>query len=167
MRAKRVVVSATGQSGNIASGFEDARDRAGHYASIVSNVGPIRKVAAVGESASLIGTQLPDVAVNQQVRGWKVLQKKWFVDVKGGRSSAVPSLITGSVEINGSLDAGTEGIVAIDGIAAGVIGELSNARDVAAFTSILDYTLLTKGKHLVELYMRSADGVVTRVGEPQ
>ena len=167
VRAKRVVVSATGQSGNITSGFEDARDRAGHYASIVSNVGPIRKVAAVGESARLIGTQMPDVAVNQQVRGWKVLQKKWFVDVKGGRSSAVPSLITGSVEINGSLDAGTEGIVAIDGVAAGVIGELSNARDVAAFTAILDYTLLTKGKHLVELYVRSADGVVTRVGEPQ
>lgn len=166
-RDKRSVVSATGQTGNITTGFEDARDRAAHYATIVSNVGSLQKVAAIGQSASLIGTQLKDVATDQQVRGWKVLQKKWFVNVKGGRGSAVPSLITGSVEINGQLAAGTEGIVAVDGIAAGVIGELSNARDVAAFTAVLDYSLLTKGKHIVELYVRSPEGVVTRVGQPQ
>ena len=166
-RTKRIVVSATGQVGNITAGFEAARDRATHYAALVSNVGPIHNVAAIGESTSLIGTKLKNVAMNQQVLGWKVLQKKWFANVKGGRSSAVPSLITGSVEINGELAAGTEGIVAVDGVAAGVIGELSSARDVAAFTAVLDYTLLTKGKHTVELYVRSPDGVVTRVGEPQ
>jgi hypothetical protein len=165
-RSSRVVISATGQTANIATGFEDARSRAAHYAEIVSNRGPINKVASVGDAASLIGTKLPDVATNQQVKGWKLLQKKWFVNVSQSRGASIPSLITGSVQMSGELAAGTEGIVAIDGVAAGVIGELSNARDVAAFTAVLDYSLLTQGKHIVELYVRGADGVLTRVGQP-
>ena len=54
----RRVVSATGQTSVMEGGFEETRSRAAHYAQIVSNVGPIEKVAAVGESASLIGTQI-------------------------------------------------------------------------------------------------------------
>ena len=64
------------------------------------------------------------------------------------------------------LDVGTEGVVAIDGIAAGVIGELSGARDVVSYTAILDYGLLTEGAHTVELYVRLPDGQLERVGKP-
>ncbi len=166
-RDHRYVVSATGQRGDLSGGFADARERAAHYNEIVSNVGAARKVAAVGQSASLIGTQLPDVAVSQSVTGWKLLQKKWFDRVSDARGSAVPSLVTGSVQVNGQLESGTEGIVAVDGIGAGVVGELSNASGVAAFTAILDYTLLTSGKHIIEMYVRSPNGVLTRVGQPQ
>ncbi len=165
-RNSRRVISATGESADLSTGFEDARGRAAHYAEIVSNDGPINKIASVGASAALIGTKLPDVATDQQVTGWKLLQKKMFMNVSNSRGAAVPSLVTGSVLMSGELPAGTEGIVAIDGVAAGVIGELSNARDVTAFTSILDYSLLTPGKHIVELYVRSAEGVLTRVGQP-
>jgi hypothetical protein len=165
-RNSRRVISATGESADLSTGFEDAQGRAAHYAEIVSNDGPINKIASVGASAALIGTKLPDVATDQQVTGWKLLQKKMFMNVSNSRGAAVPSLVTGSVQMSGELPAGTEGIVAIDGVAAGVIGELSNARDVTAFTSILDYSLLTPGKHIVELYVRSAEGVLTRVGQP-
>ena len=64
------------------------------------------------------------------------------------------------------LDVGTEGVVAIDGIAAGVIGELSGARDVVSYTAILDYGLLTEGAHTVELYVRLPNGQLERVGKP-
>ena len=165
-RSLRQVISATGESSNITAGFEDARARAAHYAEIVSNRGPINKVASVGDAASLIGTKLPDVATDQQVTAWKLLQQKMFANVSSSRGASVPSLITGSIQLSGELSAGTEGIVAIDGVAAGVIGELSNARDVAAFTAVLDYSLLTPGKHIVELYVRTADGALTRVGQP-
>ncbi|MEY4633176.1 MAG: hypothetical protein RLZ18_548 [Actinomycetota bacterium] len=165
-RNSRRVISATGESADLSTGFEDAQGRAAHYAEIVSNDGPINKIASVGASAALIGTKLPDVATDQQVTGWKLLQKKMFMNVSNSRGADVPSLVTGSVQMSGELPAGTEGIVAIDGVAAGVIGELSNARDVTAFTSILDYSLLTPGKHIVELYVRSAEGVLTRVGQP-
>ena len=49
------------------------------------------------------------------------------------------------------VDIGTEGIVVVDGVAAGVIGELSGARDTIQFTAILDYALLGDGSHVVEL----------------
>jgi hypothetical protein len=62
---------------------------------------------------------------------------------------------------------GTEGIIAINGVAAGVIGELSGARDVVPYTAILDYTLLTPGDHSVELFVRTPDGAVTKVGSPR
>ena len=165
-RSSRLVISATGETSNISAGFDDARARAAHYAEIVSNRGPINKVASVGDAASLIGTKLPDVLTDQQVTGWKLFQKKMFVNVSSSRGASVPSLITGSIQMSGELPAGTEGVVAIDGVAAGVIGELSNARDVAAFTAVLDYSLLTAGKHIVDLYVRTPDGVLTRVGQP-
>jgi hypothetical protein len=61
---------------------------------------------------------------------------------------------------------GTEGIVVVDGIAAGVLGELSGQEGTVSFTGILDYSLLTAGPHTVELFVREADGSVTRVGPP-
>lgn len=64
------------------------------------------------------------------------------------------------------LPAGTEGIVAIDGIAAGVMGELDGGQPGLTYTAILDYTLLTNGAHTVELFVRAPDGSITKVGAP-
>ena len=68
---------------------------------------------------------------------------------------------------DGEVFAGTEGIVVVNGVAAGVIGELSGARDVVEYTAILDYSLLTDGAHTVELYVRAPDGSLTKVGAPR
>jgi hypothetical protein len=38
---------------------------------------------------------------------------------------------------------------------------------VVPYTAILDYTLLTPGDHSVELFMRTPDGAVTKVGSPR
>ena len=54
----------------------------------------------------------------------------------------------------------------MDGIAAGVIGELSGADSVVNFAAVLDYTLLTSGPHTVELFIRNLDGTLTSVGAP-
>ena len=64
------------------------------------------------------------------------------------------------------MDEGVEGIIAIDGIAAGVIGELSGSIGEVPYTAVLDYSLLTKGDHVVELFIRNADGVISKVGRP-
>ena len=47
-----------------------------------------------------------------------------------------------------------------------MIGELSGAREAVEYTAVLDYALLGAGTHSVELFVRSPDGVVTRVGAP-
>lgn len=163
----RQVVSATGETSVLRDGFEKAQERAAHYAGIVSNVGPIKKVAAVGSSASLIGKPIASAEMNQQVSAWTVNQKKMFTEVSQVRGARVPSLITGLVRVSGSFDEGTEGIVAVDGIAAGVLGELAGARGLIQYTALLDYSLFKEGSHTVELFVRDASGVITRVGVPK
>jgi hypothetical protein len=95
-----------------------------------------------------------------------VAQKKMFANVSTQKGARVPSLITGKIQLAKPLDVGTEGVVVIDGVAAGVIGELSGARDVVSYTAILDYGLLTEGAHTVELYVRLPDGQLERAGKP-
>ena len=163
----RQIVSATGESAVLSDGFEKAQERAAHYANVVSNVGPIRNVAAVGSSASLIGQPITATEQNSAVATWTVNQKKMFSNVEMERGARVPSLVTGLVRVKGSLEYGSEGIIAVDGIAAGVIGELSGARGLVPYTALLDYTLFTQGNHAIELFVRDAAGVVTRVGAPK
>ena len=162
----RQVVSATGQSSVISGGFEETRERAASYAQIVSNVGPINRVAAVGSSASLIGTDVGVQPIDTRVVGWKTDQKAMFRNISTKRGATVPALMTGVVKVSTPLEEGTEGIITVDGIAAGVIGELSGAKSTVGYTAFLDYTLLTSGKHMVKLVIRNPDGSLTSAGAP-
>ncbi|MCE2817410.1 MAG: LTA synthase family protein [Ilumatobacteraceae bacterium] len=163
----REVVSATGETNVMSGGFEEVLERVAYYANVVSNEGPNRRVAAIGSSASLIGSRIASSDQNTSVSSWTVNQKKSFTNVSDQRGAKVPSLVTGNVRLSAPLEVGTEGIIAINGVAAGVIGELSGARDVVPYTAILDYTLLTPGDHSVELFVRTPDGAVTKVGSPR
>jgi hypothetical protein len=163
----REVVSATGEKTVISGGFEEVRNRLGYYSAMVSNKGPNRRVAAIGSSADLIGRPISSSVTNSDVAAWTLNQKNSFKSVTDQRGAKVPSLVTGTIRLASPIELGTEGIIAINGVAAGVIGELSGARDVVAYTAILDYTLLTPGDHTVELFVRAPDGVITTVGLPR
>ena len=162
----REVVSATGETTVMSGGFEEVRNRLSYYSEMVSNKGPNRRVAAIGSSAELIGRPIASNVMNSEVATWKVNQKNKFKKVGDQRGAKVPSLVTGTISLSAPVDIGTEGIIAIDGVAAGVVGELSGARDVVPYTAILDYTLLTPGDHTVELFVRAPDGAITKVGLP-
>jgi len=162
----RKIVSATGQKAVLSGGFEEARERAASYAQIVSNVGPIRSVASVGQSASLIGTRMGEHTADSRISEWRTNQKRLFTNVSDKRGATIPALVTGEVTVSIGLEVGTEGIIAIDGIAAGVVGELSGARTVVNFTALLDYTLLKPGAHSLELFIRKPDGSITSAGAP-
>jgi hypothetical protein len=162
----REVVSATGETTVMSGGFEEVRNRLSYYSEMVSNKGPNRRVAAIGSSAELIGRPIASNVMNSEVATWKVNQKNNFKKVGDQRGAKVPSLVTGTISLSAPVDIGTEGIISIDGVAAGVVGELSGARDVVPYTAILDYTLLTPGDHTVELFVRAPDGAITKVGLP-
>ncbi len=166
-RKERRVVSATGETAVFDGGFEEARDRSNHYNTVVTRRGDARNIAAVGASASLIGQPLTASVQNSAVMSWTLQQKKMFSSVSDTRGSRVPSLVTGAITLGQPLDMGAEGILVVDGIAAGVVGELSGARDAVEFTAILDYSLLGDGSHSVQLFVRDVDGTVTRVGAPK
>ena len=163
----REVVSATGETSVMPGGFEEVRDRLAYYSEMVSNKGPIRRVAAIGASRDVIGRPISSTVTNDAVGAWTVNQKNSFKNVTDQRGAKVPSLVTGTIRLTSALDVGTEGIIAIDGVAAGVIGEMSGARDLVSYTAVLDYTLLTPGDHTVELFVRAPDGAVTTVGFPR
>ena len=162
----RRVVSATGEESVLSSGFETSLGRSEYYASLVSNIGSMQRVSAIGNSASLIGRKISPNSSEVLALSWTLKQENMFKNVKTTRGSKVPSLVTGVVQLKGSADEGVEGIIAIDGVAAGVIGELSGALGEVPYTAILDYSLLTKGEHKIELFVRSFDGAISKVGRP-
>lgn len=166
-RTRMVVHSVTGERGVFSDGFAAARDRAAYYAAIVPNDGPASRVAAVGNSAPLVGLPISSSIGAPGVESWTLKQAAMFGDIKTAKGSPVPATVTGVVRLSGTAEEGTEGIIAVDGVAAGVIGELSGQEGDVPFTAVLDYSLLTAGKHSVELFIRTADGTVSRVGIPR
>ena len=166
-RNERRVVSATGETAIFSGGFDEARQRSDHYNDVVSRDGDIRRVAAIGSSAGLIGKSLTATEKDSSVTTWTLDQKKMFTSVSDKRGSRVPSLVTGTITIAAPLSTGVEGIIVVDGVAAGVVGELSGARGVVEFTALLDYSLFIDGAHTAELFVRDEDGVITRVGPPK
>lgn len=166
-RTRLVVHSVTVERGVFSDGFAAARDRAAYYASIVPNDGPATGIAAVGNSRSLIGSPISSSIGAAGVESWTLKQATMFDGIRTTKGSPVPATVTGVVRLSGTAGDGTEGIIAVDGVAAGVIGELSGQEGDVPFTAVLDYSLLTAGSHTVELFIRAADGTVSRAGEPR
>ena len=166
----RTMTSATGESAKFGKGFSDLAPRIRYYNSLVPHDGPISRVAAVGEAGGLVGTQVASAVVDPIATAWSLDQRRSFTSIAGGRGSSIPAQVTGTVTVTSPLPAGTEGIIAVDGVAAGVLGELTSefADDSVTdipFTAILDYTALGVGPHKVELYLRAPSGEVSRVND--
>ena len=165
-RDKVVVHSVTGEKGVFADGFESTLARVDHYASVAPGEGPASRIAAVGNSASLIGKPISSSLGSSLVASWTLNQKSMFTGIKMAKGSRVPATVTGTVRLKGTADEGTEAVIAVDGIAAGVIGEISGMQGDVVFTAVLDYETLTAGDHKVELFVRTPDGTVSKVGGP-
>lgn len=165
-RGSRIVHSITGESADMTNGFEATMERVDYYAGVVTNVGPASRIAAIGSSASLVGKPLQSDVGSSVVSGWRLNQSAAFRNVNGGAGTTVPVTVTGSVTLKSPAIEGTEGIITVDGIAAGVIGELGGQEGEVKFTAVLDYSLLTKGAHEVRLFVRDENGSVTSVGLP-
>ena len=165
-RAPWAVESATGERAVLEGGFEVTRARAEYYSMVVSWDGPANRIAAVGQSAGLVGTPVTSAVQSPTVTGWTLRQRDAFANIAGTPRSTVPATVTGTVTLATPAMEGTEGIVVVDGRAAGVLGELSGQEGTVGFTAVLDYSLLGAGSHTVELFVREADGTLTRVGPP-
>ena len=166
VRTSRLVHSITGEKADMTRGFEATKERADYYAGVVNNVGPAWRIAAVGESAGLIGKSLQTDVPSALVSGWTLNQAASFRSIDGGAGTRVPVTVTGTVVLKSVAMEGTEGVITVDGIAAGVIGEIGGQEGTVKFTAVLDYSLLTKGAHEVRLYIRDENGAITAVGVP-
>lgn len=162
---ERTVRSATGETAVMSEDFQAVVARVEVYDDMVDADGPVSRVAAVGKSASLIGTTLPKTTVDDRVQSWTLTQKRAFANIAGSRGTSAPGQVTGTVTLRQPLPAGTEGILAVSNRAAAVLGELSGAEGTVDFTAILDTDALTPGAHTVSLWLRAPDGTLSRVAD--
>lgn len=164
-RDKRPIETATGKRGSVAESFTDLRRRVAYYDNVVSADGGVSTVAAVGASSKLIGQRLDVTAVTDKILKWTVSRPQDFVNLTSEPGSRVAVTVNGGI-VSAAFEVGTEGILTIDGIAAGVIGELSGAEGIYGYTAVIDSTLMTPGDHVVELVVRAPDGTLTSAGPP-
>jgi hypothetical protein len=165
-RNGRPAISNTGQSSTIGGDFQNVISRSNFYNDYVSMRGGPAGISAIDSSSKLIGLPINSSVRDSRVVGWSLNQAGQFKNISSEVGSVSPVTITGLVKVSSPLPKGTEGVVAVDGRAAGVIGELSGDQTDVNFISVLDYKLLTPGSHTVELLVRSPEGVLTRVGAP-
>lgn len=166
-RSSRPIESASGERGVLGGGFESARVRAAHYNTLVPSDGGARRIAAVGKSASLIGKRLTGLMKSTANVRWTMEDQDLLRNVSTERGARVPAVLAGGVLLDEPLPMGTEGILMVDGIAAGVAGEFGLGNTYFAYTAIIDYALLTSGSHQVSLVLRDGvTGELTEVGPP-
>lgn len=167
VRAKRLIESATGQSASFEAGFDDLLARVVYYSDIVTNDGDARRIAAVGASADLIGKPAPPSTGVSVVARWLINRADSFDLLKSGPGSFAPVTVQGGVLLKEPLPAGSEGILVVDGIAAGVVGEFGSGSVYFGFLSVIDYSLLTSGKHTLEMLVYNGEtGAITTAGAP-
>ena len=83
--------------------------------------------------------------------------------MKPGVTELSPTFIFGTIDVRDNIPSTTDGLVLIDGKVAGVINELSGVGPgEIEYQVMLDYTLLTPGKHVPTLVLRHRVGVTTQ-----
>ncbi|MSO31185.1 MAG: hypothetical protein EXQ64_00050 [Ilumatobacteraceae bacterium] len=166
-RSTRPIESATGQFGSLDTGFDDLLTRVQYYSDVVTNIGGARRIAAVGATSDLIGFPAPRPTGPSVVARWVLNRPDEFSVSKPERGSFTPVTVQGGVLLNEPLPEGSEGILVVDGVAAGVVGEFGNGSVYFGFLSVIDYSLLTSGKHKVEMLVYNGEtGVITTAGSP-
>jgi hypothetical protein len=100
-RGGRQVVAATGEKHTVTTGFAAARERADYYSMLVPNTGPVSRIAAVGQSAGLVGLPVPAAAQSTLVGSWTLRQRDAFAAIDGRPGTTVPATVTGTVTLSG------------------------------------------------------------------
>lgn len=121
------------------------------YDSLVTREGGTAQIAAVGASASLIGKPLEGSNDDSGVEWWATYALSQLGNISTQRGAKVPVQVKGTLRLRQQMPPGAEGIITIDGVAAGVVAEIGGAEGEISFDAIVDYTLFTGGSHEIGL----------------
>lgn len=163
-RPTRIARSASGQSAEVTGGFPDLRARSDRYDTLVPREGPAPRIAAVGRAGDLLGTSVPRGLTDAAGITWTLDQWTQFVNLDPARGSPVPALITGDLDAESGFPVGTEGVITVDGVVVGVMGEVPDRAGRTRYTVLLDYSrLVGPESRKVDLYLRLPGGDLRRV----
>lgn len=147
----------------LASSFDLVRARSDRYAQWLPREGPVQRIAGELSAQEILGSTVKTVPSTGAVATWTSAFSSQFDDVKPGITELAPTFIFGTIDVREKIPETTDGLVLIDGKVAGVINELSGAAPGEIdYQVLLDYTLLTPGKHVPTLVLRHRVGLTTQ-----
>lgn len=151
------------ESRMLASSFDLVRARSDRYAQWLPREGPVERIAGELSAQEILGSTVKTVPSTGAVATWTSAFSSQFDDVKPGITELAPTFIFGTIDVREKIPETTDGLVLIDGKVAGVINELSGAAPGEIdYQVLLDYTLLTPGKHVPTLVLRHRVGLTTQ-----
>ena len=151
------------ESRMLASSFDLVRARSDRYAQWLPREGPVQRIAGELSAQEILGSTIKTVPSTGAVATWTSAFSSQFDDVKPGITELAPTFIFGTIDVREKIPETTDGLVLIDGKVAGVINELSGAAPGEIdYQVLLDYTLLTPGKHVPTLVLRHRVGLTTQ-----
>lgn len=151
------------ESRMLASSFDLVRARSDRYAQWLPREGPVQRIAGELSAQEILGSTVKTVPSTGAVATWTSAFSSQFDDVKPGITELAPTFIFGTIDVREKIPETTDGLVLIDGKVAGVINELSGAAPGEIdYQVLLDYTLLTPGKHVPTLVLRHRVGLTTQ-----
>lgn len=151
------------ESRMLASSFDLVRARSDRYAQWLPREGPVERIAGELSAQEILGSTVKTVPSTGAVATLTSAFSSQFDDVKPGITELVPTFIFGTIDVREKIPETTDGLVLIDGKVAGVINELSGAAPGEIdYQVLLDYTLLTPGKHVPTLVLRHRVGLSTQ-----
>lgn len=145
-------------------GLPELRDQIARYAQWVDLRGGADAFARVGRSADLVGTMVESSGTSELVASWTATELGQLANFNSG---VVPAQVSGIMTTTDDAPRGTEALIVVDGVIAGVIVELgeSPAGEVR-FSGIIDPRLVTSADAKFELAVSNSDGTVEIVGAP-
>jgi hypothetical protein len=145
-------------------GFEELQAQMARYRQWVDLSDGADAFARVGTSAALVGNPVNAAGPSELVTSWTGTE---LFQLENFNSGVVPAQVSGVMTTTADAPAGTEALLVVDGIVAGVIVELggSPAGEVK-FSGIINPALVASSQSKFELAIAAPDGTVTMVGAP-
>lgn len=144
-------ITSTEAQGTFTNSIDVLFERSLAYDSLVTREGGTDRIAAVGASANLIGRPIEGSNDDSGVQWWATYALSQLSNISTQRGATVPVQVKGTLRLHQRMPPGAEGIITIDGVAAGVVTEIGGAEGEISFDAIVDYSLFTGGSHEIGL----------------
>ncbi len=162
-RTSRTIIWPDGTA-KMTSTFAAVQTRAQYYDSWITSDGSVDDITRAGVNGDLVGTTLVANTEIETELSWSLDRPEDFTNIGSGRLDFVPAQVQGRLTAGRDFGPNEEGLIVVDGVAVGVISELSGLRDgvSTSFRSNLLSRLIAPGKHEVTLWIvdRTSDGHV-------
>ncbi|MEY3806167.1 MAG: hypothetical protein RIR69_979 [Actinomycetota bacterium] len=138
---------------NLTSDWTAILDRVELYNSYVPVSGGVDGIFSYGRFAELISTPVTSTSRSSSISSWSVDQKDQFNNISAARFAQVPVMISGEITVSQSIPKDAVGVITVDGVVAGFVGEVSGVAggETVSYTAAIATSQLKSGSQAVAL----------------